>query len=516
MTDALNIIDFPPQWQAIVAPLQAENKQLKQQAQYWKEKYNVLWEQLRLAQQRQFSASSESQVLPPEDLQFDEAESVEPEQLPVDDSTITITYTRKKPIRRPLPANLPRHVIEYDVADADKHCACGCIKQRIGEEITEQLEFIPAKLSVIAHIRPKYACNRCDEGVSIAPMPKLFLPKSMATPSLVAQTIVSKFNDHLPLARQEKIWQRLGIEMPRNTVCGWLMSAAEQCLPMRDALLATLKQSNYVQADETPVQVLGEAGRANTSTSYMWVYQTGRPDKKVIVFDYRPTRQAAWPKEILQDFKGYVQTDGYGGYHWVEPHPDLIHLGCLAHARRPFAQLVKLAKTTGKAHQAVAYFAKLYAIEKTARLGQYSWQQRFAWRLEKAAPILNELRSWLDQSLLHAFPQSALGKALAYVDERWQSLTRYLLDGQLEIDTNALENQIRPFALGRKNWVFAASPRGAQASALFYSLIATANAHALNPFNYLKFLFENIRCCKTPDDYHQLLPFNLNPNQFAH
>ena len=228
------------------------------------------------------------------------------------------------------------------------------------------------------------------------------------------------------------------------------------------------------------------------------------------MFDYRETRQARWPKEILRGFNGYLQTDGYNGYDWLDDNPDIIHLGCMSHARRPFAELVKLAKTTGKSHQAVAYFQKLYAIEKVARDAKYTAEQRHALRLEKSKPILDDMKTWMEQSLRHAVPQSKLESALNYMNQRWQQLTNFLLDGFLEMDNNGAENQIRPFAVGRKNWLFSGSPRGAQASALFYSLIATAVANGWNPFDYLRYLFENIRLSKIPNDYIQLLPFNIN------
>lgn len=501
MKIAANIPHTSKEKDALICALLEENASLKK-------RYEYLLEQFKLSRQRHFSSSSErSQQLC---LQFDEAEAAEPEALPVEENTITVTYTRAKPKRRPLPPELPREVIEYDVPEVEKICACGCQKARIGEEISEQLEIIPAQLKVIAHVRPKYACNRCDEDVIIAPMPALFLPKSMASPSLIAHTIVSKYQNHLPLYRQEKIWQELGIELPRNTVCGWLMAAAERCMPMREALIRSLKESNYIQADETPVQVLGEQGRKNTQTSYMWVYSSLKPDKKLILFDYQETRQALWPKELLCGFKGYLQTDGYKGYDWVEDNPDIIHLGCMAHARRPFTELVKLAKTTGKSHQAVAYFQKLYAIEKSAREKKYSAQQRYELRLEQSKPILDNLFLWLEHSLKNAYPQSKLANALNYMHQRWQQLNNFLLNGSLEIDNNGAENQIRPFALGRKNWLFSGSPRGAQSSALFYSLIATAKANGLKPFDYLKLIFENIPQCKAEQDFINLLPFNLN------
>ena len=481
-----------PELQAMILAQLEEIESLKAQ-------YRRMLEQFKLAQQRKFARSSESNLLQLE-LQFDEADSVPVDELPKEENTITVTYTRNKPKRRTLPDNLPREVVEHDIAEQDKQCACGCLKQRIGEEVTEQLEVIPAQLKVIQHVRFKYACNRCDEGVSIAPMPRLFLPKSMATPSLVAYTLINKYQDHLPLYRQEKIWHRMGVEMARNTICGWIMAAAEVCMPMREVLISTIRASDYVQADETTVQVMDEPNRKNTSLSYMWLYRSARPDKKVILFDYRETRQAIWPKEVLHGYKGYLQTDGYKGYNWVDDVPDIIHLGCMAHARRPFAELVKLAKSTGKSHQAVAYFQKLYAIEKIARDGKYTPAQRFELRLKKAKPILDEMRKWIDESLQYAVPQSKLSEALNYMHNRWQELTNYLIDGSLEIDNNGAENQIRPFALGRKNWLFSGSPRGAHASALFYSLIATAGANDWNPFEYLRYVFENIRACKTQDD----------------
>jgi transposase len=499
-----------PESHALILTLQEENTALSAEHDVLKHKYHLMLEQIKLAQQRKFSPASESNLLQLE-LQFDEAEAVAVEELPKEENTVTITYTRNKPKRRTLPENLPREVIEYDVAESDKVCACGCVKQRIGEAVTEQLEIIPALVKVIAHVRPKYACNKCDEGVAIAPMPRLFLPKSMASPSLVAHTIINKYQDHLPLYRQEKIWERMGIDIARNTASGWVIAAAEVCMPMRDVLLSTMIDSNYIQADETPVQVMNEPARKNTAKSYMWVYQTGRPDKKVIVFDYRETRQALWPKEILKNFKGYLQTDGYAGYDWVKSESDIIHLGCMAHARRPFAELVKLAKTTGKSHQAIAYFQKLYAIEKQARDEQYTPEQRFELRMQKASPILLELKEWMEKSLVHAVPQSKLGNALVYMQHLWKELTSYLLDGMLEIDNNNTENKIRPFAIGRKNWLFSATPNGAKASALFYSLIATAVANNWNPFDYLKYLFENIHSCKTQQDFIALLPFNIKP-----
>ncbi len=233
------------------------------------QKYSNLLEQFKLSRQRQFGSKSESHV---DQLQlFDEAEAHANEEPENAELTETITYERKKPTRKPLPKDLPREQVIHDVDDSEKQCDCGCEKQRIGEEISEQLEVIPASVKVIQHVRPKYACNRCDSGVSIATMPTLFLPKSIASPSLVAHIIVNKYQDHLPLYRQEKIWQRAQVDIPRNTMCGWIMRAYEKCLPLKDLLIQGLLSSDYLQVDETTLQVMNEIGKKNTSKSYMWL-----------------------------------------------------------------------------------------------------------------------------------------------------------------------------------------------------------------------------------------------------
>ena len=470
------------------------------------QKYTNLLEQFKLSRQRQFGRKSESHV---DQLQlFDEAEAhTDAEPNDSSDTTETITYKRKKPTRKPLPKDLPREQVIHDVDESEKQCDCGCEKQRIGEEISEQLEVIPASVKVIQHVRPKYACNRCDSGVSIATMPTLFLPKSIASPSLVAHIIVNKYQDHLPLYRQEKIWQRAQVDIPRNTMCGWIVKAYEKCLPLKDLLIRDLLSSDYLQVDETTLQVMSEPGKKNTSNSYMWMYRSALPDKKINYFEYRHSREGKWPESLLANFKGYLQTDGYAGYDWVSERDDITHLGCMAHARRPFAELVKIAKKTGKSHQAIAYIKKLYAIEKEAKVKGLNPEARYDLRMEKSKPILDELFKWIEKSLKTAVPSSKLGIALNYMYERKDELCHYLLDGRLEIDNNDAENQIRPFAVGRKNWLFSGSPRGADASCFFYTLISTAIDNGLNPFDYLNHIFNNIAYCKSDEDYTRLLPY---------
>jgi len=488
--------------------LQEKNALLHEEINRLKQQNKNLIEQFKLAQQKRFDRSSEK--CKEQMSLFDEAEADTDTEAKEDEpeETQTITYERRKPKRVSLPKSLPREVVTVDVSDEEKLCDCGCEKKHIGDETTEKLDFVPASVKVIAYVRPKYACNRCDNGVSIADMPKLFLPKSIATPGLVAQTIISKFEDHLPLYRQEKIWQRNGIEIPRSTACDWLMKTYEYCIPLADALLKHIKQANYLQADETPVLVMDEPGRENTTKSYMWVYRRVDHDKPATYFEYQPGRSADFPKAVLDGFKGYLQTDCYKGYDFVDEFEEAIRIACMAHARRPFAELVKVAKKTGKSHQALAYIRELYSIEKEAKEKELSFDERYKLRLEKAVPILEKLKTWLDKTTLTAVPDSKLAKGINYMLNHWKKLIGYLKDGRLEIDNNGAENCIRPFAVGRKNWLFSGSPRGARASSFFYSLTATAKENGLMPYDYLRYLFENIIHAKTEQDYIDLLPFN--------
>lgn len=483
----------------------------KQESDQWKAKYYHMLEQFKLAQQKQFASSSEKN--PDQACLFNELETPEDDSLDESEEKSSITvaeHTRtNKPKRSKLPDYLPREVIEHDVNASEKQCDCGCQKERFGEEITEQLEIIPMQLKVIQHVRPKYACKQCAGNVSIAPMPNLLLPKSIAAPGLIADAIVNKYVDHLPLYRQEMIWARYGVEIPRNTSCGWLMKVAELCDPLLKLLKKDILATQYIQADETSVQVLGEKDKNNQNKSYMWVYRGNGDLYTAVLYEYQETRAALHPQSFLTNYHGYLQTDGYKGYDWVSDIDDIIHLGCMAHARRPFAKLVKMAKKSGKTHQILSMITKLYQIEQEARNKQLSPDKRYQLRLEKAEPILDKIKQWLDGSINVVPPSSAIGKGISYMLNRWGELIAYLKDGRLELDNNWVENNIRPFAIGRKNWLFAASPRGADASALFYSLIITCKANSIEPYAYFNYMLNRIRDCHSEEDYRELLPYNI-------
>ncbi|MFM9835783.1 MAG: IS66 family transposase [Methylophilaceae bacterium] len=472
----------------------------------YKESYIRLLEEFKLEKSRRFGASSEKNIFQ-SDL-FDEA-GVEPVgelKDQIDDTIDVASYQRKMhPVRKPIPKDMPREVIIYDIAEHEKTCGCGAHLVRIGEEVSEQIKYIPAKLSVIQHVRPKYACKPCQENVKIAPMPTLLLPKSLATPELVAYTIIAKYCDHIPLYRQQGIWDRLGIDMPRSSLCGWLLKVADLCEPLVKLLQRSIIVYDYAQADETTVQVLDEVGRNNKTKSYIWCYRGGGVQPS-IVYEYQETRGGYHAEEFLLGFKGYLQSDAYSGYNFADKDDDIIRVGCMAHARRKFADIAKIAKTNGLAYEAIKFFKALYKIEKEAHEANLSPDKRLALREEKAKPILTSFKTWLDNYLTKTPIQSKIGEAIRYTLSNWELLNNYLKDGRIEIDNNLIENAIRPFALGRKNWLFMGSPSGARAGATFYSLIETCKANNIEPYKYFCAMLNRIRECGSEDDYLKLLP----------
>jgi transposase len=505
--DVENLPESPELLQKIILDLRQSLHEKNAEIASYKEKYARLIEEICLAKQQRFSPSSERNILQP-DL-FDEAGIDLPDDVKeqLTEEIDVKSYSRKKhPVRHPLPKYLPREVILHDISDSEKICGCGVHLSKIGEEITEQLKYIPEQLSVIQHVRPKYACKPCQENVKIAAMPHLLLPKSIATPELVAHTIIAKYCDHLPLYRQEAIWRRIDIHMPRSSLCGWVLKSAELCFPLVKLLQRIIVKNNYVQADETTVQVLNEVGRGNTTKSYMWCYRGGGINQLSIVFEYQETRGGFHAENFLSGFEGYLQTDAYSGYNWADKILKITSVGCHAHGRRPFAEIAKLSKTSGLAHEALKFYRKLYAIENIARENKFSYEQRYQLREEKSKPIINAFKKWLDHNLTKTSEQGKIGKAIRYCLNHWADLTNYLKDGCIEIDNNLVENVIRPFALGRKNWMFAGSPSGARAGAVLYSLIETCKANNVEPYKYFCTMLHRIRLCQSDEDYIKLLP----------
>ncbi|MEN6440238.1 MAG: IS66 family transposase [Syntrophobacter sp.] len=450
---------------------------------------------------------------------FNEAETVEEEE--EKQATLTVPeHTRKKPKRKPLPADLPRIDVIHDIDESEKVCACGAGLSKIGEDVCEKLDIIPAKVQVIRHIRPKYACRNCEgvessgPTVKISPPPPQIIPKGIAAPGLLAYVAVSKYCDALPLYRQEKMFERLGIEISRSTMAGWMVMAARSCTPVMDLLYRELHAGPLINVDETPVQVLNEPGRANTTKSYMWVFRGGPPEKPVLIYRYSPTRSGEVAREVLLGYRGYCQTDAFSGYDGLEEAIEGIELvGCFAHARRNFVKVIdargKGARgKPGSAEVALGYIGQLYRIEKAARTAELSPPEIQQFRIDRAGPVLEEFRAWLETRKDQTPPKGLLGMAINYTLSRWPRLVRYLENGHITPDNNAAENAIRPFVVGRKNWLFAGSPNGADAAATLYTLIETAKACGLDPYQYLRFLFEKIPYANSQADYVALIPQN--------
>jgi transposase len=461
--------------------------------------------QLRKALQQHYGRKADK--VPSNQLSiFDEAEVTVPvEVLEQENEEITIPeHKRNKPGRKALPKNLPRTVIEHDLNPEDKICKCGTPLCHICDVDSEQLEYIPAKVSVIVNRRKKYACKECTDTIKLAPLPKTPIPKSIATPSLLASMLVAKFCDHLPLYRQEQIWNRHGIDIPRQTLSNWVLKCADLLSKIVDAMKIIIVNSNYARADETTVQVLKEENREPSTKSYMWIFMTGLRTNNHIVFEYHPTRGSDAASNFFASFQGYLQTDGYSGYNALRKTEGIIEVGCMAHSRRKFTDVTKIVSKTGKAHEALKYIQALYKIEDKVK--DYTFDERYKYRLEYAKPILDKFKIWLDASVNHVPPKNPLGQEINYAVNHWSALTRYLDHGMIDIDNNWAENQIRPFALGRKNWLFNNNAKGAKAASIIYSLVTTAKANDLDPFQYLMDVLAKAPHCETDQDFAKLIP----------
>lgn len=513
-----NVPSTLPSDPKILKALLIEQQQINQ---HYKAQVVSLQEQLNLALARRYAASSEK-VSPDQLWIFDEAEldaghAEADEEIITEDDTITVPeHARKKRGRKALPKTLPRVQVIHELPDDQLICDHdGQVLQPIGEETSEQLDIIPAKIQVIEHVRIKYACS-CGQCIKTAPLPSQPIPKSNASPGLLAHITVSKYQDALPLYRQEKILQRIGVDLPRATLANWMIKSGQLIQPLINLLQDRLLGYDIVQMDETPVQVLNEPGKSAQSKSYMWVRRGGSPQQPVLLYDYDPGRSGKVPVRLLPDFTGYIQTDGYEGYNAVVTTNQLTHAGCMAHARRKFDEAIRAQgktkkKKAGLAHRGLSLINKLYRVEKQAR--KYDTDERYVHRQQYAQPVLDELRSWLDESRHKVPPTSATGKALAYLDHEWPKLIIYLQDGRLEIDNNKTENAIRPFVIGRKNWLFSASVKGVKSSANLYSLIETAKANGLEPYAYLRQVFTQLPRAESIEEIEALLPWQVDKGQ---
>lgn len=448
---------------------------------------------------------------------FDEAEEGAQERRQDSHRRVEVAaHQRRQRGRRPIPDWIPRVEVVHDIEEAEKVCGCGATLVKIGEESHTVMDIVPAKIQAIKHVRPKYACRACEgseaEGpaVKIAPPPPAMIPKSIASEGLLAHVLTSKFCDALPFYRQQRMFERIKVDIPRATMCHWALQVARRCEGLLEQMRQQIRGSDYVNIDETPLQVLEEPGRAATTKSSMWVFVGGRPEARMIEFRYHPTRSGTVPMQYLgEEYQGRVQTDGYIGYEELGRQPRIEHLGCWAHVRRKFVDVTKVSSKAASAFEALEYIRELYGIERTADQQGLDAQGRAALRQSEAKPLLDKFHAWLASRIEQVPPSVLLGKAIDYAWKQWPRLLVYLSDGRLAPDNNVAENAIRPFVVGRRNWLFSHNPAGAAASAALYSLISTARVNKVDPYQYLRALFERLpRLGRDPDpeSLRDLLP----------
>ena len=415
---------------------------------------------------------------------------------------------KRQPRRQALPAGLPR--IEETLEPDSTVCGCGQPLQRIGEEVAETLEMVPSRFWVRRRIRGKWAC-RCCERLEMAPVPAAAIDKSIAGTSVLANVIVAKYVDHVPLHRQESIYARMGVAIPRSTQAGWVGQIDVRIEPLVQRLGQWVVGAGALQADETTVPVLAP-GTGRTTTGYLWAYRTQPSDTvQAVLYDFSMNRAREHPKRVLAGFAGTLQVDGYSGYRDVLAGPNVIEAGCLAHARRKFVDVFK-ATASPTAQEAIVRIAEVYRIEhEIDALGEeVTILDRQRLRQEKSRPLMDAFHAWLTLCQARASPRSALAQALQYSLNRWTALCRFLDDGRLPLDTNAVENTMRPVALGRRNWTFAGSEAGGRRAANLYSLLITAKLNGHEPLAYLTDVLNRLPTTLMRD-IDALLPWNWQP-----
>ena len=399
---------------------------------------------------------------------------------------------RRRPKRRRPSKELPRRRVEYVLPEAERQCPC-CQEPMaaIREEKHEQLDYVPASIEVIEHVTFVYGCKKgCDEKVVSSKKPPQMVEKGLPGPGLLAQVVVNKYNEHLPLYRQERIFARQGVELSRATLGGWIKAVSEGVQPLVDHLKTEhLLHSGVIATDDTTVPVQKKGG---TYKGRLWVH-IGDDEHPVVVYDYTPNRSRAGPEAFFEKYGGFLQADGYSGYDTLfreERQPRILEVGCWMHARRYFYEASL--KDKGLPYEALAMIRELYRIERKAKERELGVEERHRWRQEKAVPVLDAFEQWLEDHRMTVLPKGPLGKAMTYASNQWQALRRYTSDGRLEIDNGRSERMLRQVALGRKNWLFAGNDAGGHRAANLYTLIGTCHYNGWDSYAYLRWLFEEL------------------------
>ncbi len=529
--------------------LRLENAKLKEENLLLAAEVQWLREQFRLSQSRQFGPSSDAIPADQLALVFNEAEAEISAEEPQnhEEATATITYNRRKSRghREAQLENLPVEIVTYELPEEERTCpVCEGDLHSMSKEIRRELKIVPAKLSVVSHERVVYACRSCQKEeietpVLTAPIPTPAFPGGLGSPSAVAFIMDQKFTMGIPLYRLEQSFERLGIGLSRQTMANWVIKGASWLEVIYNRLHSELLCRKYLHADETTLQVLREEGRKAQTNSYMWLYRSGReqpsmeastgcssPTGPIVLYDYQRTRAGEHPQAFLNGFVGSLHVDGYGAYDALAEQkklpdgktlpPDITLSGCWSHARRGFTDALKalppgVSRSGNTASDVCVQFCNdLFDIERD--LKDATAEQRLQERQERSKPIADKFHAYLLSQSERTAPKSAAGKAMAYCLNQWPKLTLFLSDGNLEIDNNRAERSIKPFVIGRKNWLFANTPAGAKSSAIAYSIVETARENGLIPAPYLTFLFEKLPNIDRadPEALAKLLPWSTD------
>jgi transposase len=481
-----------------------------------------LEEQLHLQKIKRFSASSEQN---PQQLSlFNEAEEIDGEQDQAEPEPEDKPKKKKPSGRKGLNPDVPRVQQRIELSEVEKD---GAIETYF-VKVKEELDIVPAQVQVIEIMQEKAVfLNEANERKLIsAPLPRHPLPKAVASINTLAYIIVAKYMDALPLYRLEKILSRYGGSVTRTTLANWLIRLAERLTPLINLIREHQWEGKLIQADETRIQVLKEPERSITSDKWMWVTRGGPPGQASVLFEYDPSRSQEIPLRLLEGFSGYLQTDGYAGYNAVVKKQKLIQAGCWDHARRKFDEADKAARSQSKKAKgkskskssapskaciALSKINKLYLIEREIK--DQSPAEKLRSRQERSLPILNDLKSWLEKNQTKVLKDSLTSKAICYTLNQWEKLSCYCEHGEIPISNILAENAIRPFCVGRRNWLFSDTPKGAHASALYYSLIETAKANGLEPYEYFRVILKQLPYADTVEKMEALLPWNINIEQ---
>jgi len=472
-----------------------------------KKRIAVLEEYLRLEKSRRYGPSSEKH--PGQGELFNEAEQIADEaELP---QTPGKPVKTSKAGRKGLSDKLPREQVYLNLSEEEKEGAINTFYSKIKEE----LDIIPAKVRVLEYMQEKAVFSLDGKKTMIAAaQPEHPLGKSIASVSLLAYIIVAKYCDALPLYRLEKILERYGGSITRTSMANWIIRLSDTFMPLINLMKEHQLESDYLQADETRIQVLKEPGKVATSDKWMWLIRGGPPSQPVVIFEYDASRSAEVPSRLLEGFSGTLQTDGYAGYNQVCRDNSIIRIGCWDHARRKFVDAIKGLSTkrkgsgkVSKADVALSKIRKLYAIED--KIKSKTAQERHERRQQLSVPLLKNLKSWLEQNISKLPKDSLTYRAMYYTLNQWETLIRYCENGELRISNILAENALRPLAIGRRNWLFSDTPKGAQGSATCYSLIETAKANGLEPYDYLHYVLQHIAAADTVEKLEALLPWNI-------